>query len=146
LLGKPAPSFDLALYPRYLGSYGTHLSIPDPRGRPLVVNFWASWCAPCAEEAPLLQAAFERYRNRGVLFVGVQTQDRDHYGAGARFIDRFGWTFPVGMDNDSSVAVAYGLFGVPETYFIDRHGIIVYKRTGVLTDRTLAKGMAAILR
>ena len=94
----------------------------------------------------MLEQYFQRYGPKGVLFVGVQTQDRDKYDAGRQFIQRFGYTFPVGMDNDSSIGVEYALFGVPETYFVDRRGVVVYKQVGPVTPAVMDRELAAILK
>jgi len=146
LIGKPAPQFTLPLYERFQPKYGASFSVDAHKGTPMVINFWASWCNPCFDEAPLLERYYRQYRDRGVLFVGVQTQDRGKYDAGRQFIDRFGYTFPVGMDNDSSIGVEYALFGVPETYFVDRSGTVVYKQVGPVTPAVMDKELEAILR
>lgn len=146
LIGKPAPQFTLPLYEPFQQSFGDTFSLDAHKGTPVVINFWASWCDPCWQEAPLLEQYYRRYSPQGVLFLGVQTQDRDKYDAGRQFIQRFGYTFPVGMDNDSSIGVEYALFGVPETYFVDRNGVVVYKQVGPLTPAVLDKELGAILR
>lgn len=146
LIGKPAPQFTLPLYEAFQKSYGDTFSLDAHKGTPMVINFWASWCDPCWQEAPLLEQTYQQYKDRGVLFLGVQTQDRDKYDAGRQFIQRFGYTFPVGMDNDSSVGVEYALFGVPETFFVDRRGVVVYKQVGPVTPEVLTRELAAILR
>jgi len=146
LVGRPAPDFSLPLYQRYQKEYGTTFKLSEHKGTPMVINFWASWCNPCFEEAPLLQAAYTRFHDKGVLFLGVQTQDRGHYDAGRKFISRFGYTFPVGMDNDSAIGVDYALFGVPETFFVDRQGTIVYKQVGPVTQSVMTKEIEAILQ
>lgn len=146
LVGRPAPDFTLPLYQRYQDRYGTSFTLSDHQGTPMVINFWASWCNPCFDEAPLLQAAYDEYRDQGVLFVGVQTQDRGHYDAGRKFLTRFGYTFPVGMDNDSAIGVDYALFGVPETFFVNRQGTVVYKQVGPVTQAVLTKEIGAILK
>ncbi len=146
LVGKPAPDFTLPLYTRFQSRFGSSFSLSAHKGTPLVINFWASWCNPCFEEAPLLESAYRQYRSQGVLFVGVQTQDRGQYDAGRSFISRFGFDFPVGMDNDSSIGVNYALFGVPETFFVDRQGIVVYKQVGPLTQAVLAREIEAIVK
>lgn len=146
LVGKPAPDFSLPLYERFQDEYGGTFRLSDHVGTPMVINFWASWCNPCFEEAPLLQAAFEHYRDKGVLFVGVQTQDRGHYDAGRKFLTRFGFTFPAGMDNDSAIGVDYALFGVPETFFVDRNGVVAYKQVGPVTEGVLDKEIEAIVQ
>jgi len=146
LVGKPAPQFTLPLYQRYQATYGNSFSLDAHKGTPLVINFWASWCGPCFQEAPVLEAAFNKYRAEGVLFVGVQTQDHGQYDAGRKFITRFGYTFPVGLDNDSSIGVNYALFGVPETFFVNRQGIVVYKQVGPVSDTIMAKEIEAIVK
>lgn len=146
LVGKAAPEFALALYERYQPDYGPSLALADLRGTPLVVNFWASWCGPCYEEAPVLQATWERYQDRGVLFVGIQTQDRDNYEQGRAFLSQFGLSFPNGMDNDSRISVDWALYGVPETYFIDADGRVTYKHVGPVNAALMEERLEALLR
>jgi len=146
LVGKPAPDFSLPLYQRFQDAYGDTFKLSEHVGTPMVINFWASWCNPCFQEAPLLQAAYDRYRDKGVLFVGVQTQDRGQYDAGRKFISRFAYTFPVGMDNDSSIGVDYALFGVPETFFVNRQGVVAFKQVGPLTEGVMSREIEAILQ
>lgn len=146
LIGRSAPQFVLPLYQRYQSQYGSTFSLDAHKGTPMVINFWASWCVPCLDEAPLLESYYSQYRSKGVLFVGIQTQDRGKYDAGRQFITRFGYTFPVGMDNDSSIGVEYALFGVPETYFVDRKGIVVYKQVGPVTQQVMDKELGVILQ
>jgi len=146
LLGKASPPFALPLYDRYRAEYGDTFRLADHIGTPMVINFWASWCGPCFEEAPVLESAYQRYRDRGVLFLGVQTQDRDKYDDGRAFIDRFGLSFPNGMDNDSRVGVDYALFGVPETFFVNRDGVVAYKQVGPVTPQLLQDQIEAMLR
>ncbi len=146
LLNKPAPQFSLPLYERYQGAYGDRLALADHIGTPMVINFWASWCTPCFEEAPLLETAYRRWGDQGVLFIGIQTQDRDQYDAGRQFLSRFDLSFPNGMDNDSRIGVEYALFGVPETFFVDRQGAIVYKQVGPVTQAVLEREMGRLLQ
>lgn len=146
LIGKPAPAFELPLYEAYRGEFGETLSLDELRGRPLVVNFWASWCAPCYDEAPVLQAYWQEYRDSGVVFVGVQTQDRGKRAEGRAFIDQFDLTFPNVIDDDSSVSVDWGLFGVPETFFVSRDGVVVDKHIGPVTPAVMERQLAALLR
>jgi cytochrome c biogenesis protein CcmG/thiol:disulfide interchange protein DsbE len=93
------------------------------RGKTVVLNFWASWCVPCRDEAPLLQAAWERWRDRGVIVIGVNTQDFD--GDARRFVDEYGLTYPNVKDGSGSTLGHFGVGGLPETYFVDRQGRIV---------------------
>lgn len=146
LVGKPAPVFDLPLYERYQPEYGASFALADHVGTPMVVNFWASWCLPCYEEAPELQSFWSEYQDKGVLVVGVQTQDKDKRREGRDFIGRFGLTFPNVFDNDSQVSVNWGLYGVPETFFIDAEGNVVGKHVGPVTVEALKTNVEALLR
>jgi cytochrome c biogenesis protein CcmG, thiol:disulfide interchange protein DsbE len=113
-----APAFTL----ERLDREGT-LSLSDLAGKPLVVNFWASWCIPCRDEAPRLQETYERYRGRGLVVLGVDFQD--FRGDAKRFIKRFGVTYPNVYDGKGSLVGKWGLRGVPETFFVDRGGNVV---------------------
>ena len=93
------------------------LSSDDLRGAPVVLNFFASWCVPCREEAPLLQDAWEDYRDEGLQMVGVSI--RDSKPDARAFVEKFGITYPVVHDPQETLARRLGLFGLPETYFID---------------------------
>ncbi len=146
LIGRPAPSFDIPLYERYQGQYGDVLSLSEYLGeRPLVVNFWASWCAPCYVEAPVLQSYWQEYQDTDVLFVGVQTQDKGQYEEGRAFMDQFGLGFPNGIDDDSRMSIGWGLLGVPETFFIDRDGVVREKHIGPVTPEVMERQLAALL-
>lgn len=138
LIGKPAPHFNLPLL-----SGGTFDSREGSR-KVLVVNFWASWCYPaCYEEAPELQRFWERYRERGVVVVGINVQDRE---ASAReFLRRFDQTFPNVVDRTGRVSIDFGLYGVPETFIVDRTGRIVYKHVGAVTERLLVERVEPLL-
>ncbi|MGH7361005.1 MAG: TlpA family protein disulfide reductase [Candidatus Methylomirabilales bacterium] len=138
LIYRPAPDFTLALLD------GGRLSLRELRGKVVVVNFWASWCYPaCWNEAPRLQAAWERYRERGLVLVGVVYQDREQ---GAReFIRKHGKTYPNGMDPKSRIAIDYGVYGVPETFFIDREGKIAHKHVGEIAMETLTSEIEKLL-
>ena len=115
-----APDFSLGLFD---GSTFT-LSDALKSGKPVVVNFWASWCGPCADEAPLLQDAARRNSDR-VTFVGVDVQDQD-VDAQA-FMRKYGITYPNGSGNTGPISIQYGMRGVPETYFIAPDGRLVRK-------------------
>lgn len=110
--GAPAPDFQLSL----LG--GGILSSQELKGSPLVINFWASWCVPCREEAPTLEATFRRYQARGVRFLGVDYEDAP--GDAQSFVKQYGITYPSIRDTQGSLATTFGVRGVPETFFIDR--------------------------
>ncbi len=122
-----APPFVLSR----LDAEGT-LDLASLRGKTVVVNFWASWCIPCRDEAQALEATWQRYRDRGVVVVGVDVQDLTHEAL--RFLRETKTTYPQVRDKDNTVYRAYGLTGVPETFFVDRAGRIVRKFPGAVTD------------
>ena len=127
LLGRPAPGFALAAFE------GAPLSLEAYRGKVVVVNFWASWCYPaCYEEAPVLERNWRAYRDRGVVVVGVDIQDKRE--AAEKFVRDLGLTFPNAQDLKGTVSVDYGVYGVPETFFVDRQGRIRVKHVGAVTD------------
>ncbi len=102
------------------------LGIADLRGKPVVVNFWASWCVPCRDEAPVLQKTYERYRDRGLVVLGVDVNDFRQDAR--RFMRRYGLTYPVVYDGKGSTVGKWGVRGFPETFFVDRTGKLVGER------------------
>ena len=144
LVGKPAPDFELPLLPPYREGWGERFRLSEHRGKPVVLNFWASWCYPaCYEEAPVLEAGWRKYRDR-VLFFGVNTQDKE--AAALEFVRRFRLTFPQGYDPRGKVGIDYGMYGVPETYFIDAEGRVRYRHAGAIEAPDLEKRIAEVLR
>jgi cytochrome c biogenesis protein CcmG/thiol:disulfide interchange protein DsbE len=124
------PAAPLLVLPR-LDAEGS-LDLEALRGRVVVLNFWSSWCIPCRDEAPALEATWQRYRERGVMVLGVNVQDLTP--AALRFLHETRTTYPTVRDKDNTVYRAYGLTGVPETFFVDRSGRIVRKFPGAVTD------------
>ena len=122
----PAPAFSL---PRFDG--GT-LALTSLRGQYVLVNFWASWCIPCRDEAPLLERASREYRDRGLVVVGVNIQDLEPEAR--KFIAQFKISYPNVRDRDGRVSRAYGTTGVPESFFIDREGRVVRKFPGAAVE------------
>lgn len=109
------------------------------QGRPVVVNVWASWCAPCRVEAPLLQRAAERYGTE-VIFVGVDS--RDDRDAGAAFMRRYGMTYPNVFDDTGAIRQALGLRGFPTTYIFGRDGRLRSTVVGGISEQVLAARLA----
>lgn len=130
-VGTQAPTFSLH---RLVGT-GT-VSLASLRGRPVVLNFWASWCIPCKTEAPALERAWARYRARGVVFLGVDYHDLA--SDARRFVAAHGLTFPTLQDGSGDVTGSYGISQVPETYIVDRAGRIVAHLAGPITDPSFA--------
>lgn len=137
--GGPAPQFALP----GLGDASATLSLTQLRGRPVLVNFWASWCVDCRKEAPLLEAAYRHVGGR-VAFVGVDTNDTR--SAALSFLHQFGVTYSSVYDPDGTAATAYGLFGLPTTVFVSPEGRILERNVGALTSGSLARGVALLLR
>lgn len=128
--GRPAPAFVL---PAVEG--GGAIELQAFRGKVVVLNFWASWCAPCRREAPHLQSAWTAYRDRGVQFLGVDILD-DRAAARA-FVSEFGITYPSAFDPEGSLADDYELLGLPTTVVIDPEGRMAYRFTGHLDGAVL---------
>ena len=138
LVGKPASSFKLTAFD------GRPVALESLRGQVVIVNFWASWCYPaCYEEAPSLERAWKTYKDRGLMVVGVNYQDKDE--PAKRFLTQFGHTFPNAPDPGSRVSVDYGVYGVPETYFIDKKGRVRFKQVGPVSDETLKSQIERLL-
>ena len=115
-----APDFSLGLFD------GSTFTLSDAlnTGKPIVVNFWASWCGPCADEAPVIQDAFRRTGDK-FIFVGIDVQDTD--ADAQAFMRKYGLTYLNGSGNAGPISVQYGMRGVPETYFIAPDGRLIRK-------------------
>jgi cytochrome c biogenesis protein CcmG, thiol:disulfide interchange protein DsbE len=138
LVGRPAPEFALQTMD---GSQAVRLV--DLRGQVVVVNFWASWCLPCRAEHAALLAAWQRYRDSGVVFVGIPFQDRS--SAVRAYVEELGGDWPELADPASGTAIAYGVYGAPETFVIGPDGNVAYRRVGAIGYEELTEQIGRFL-
>lgn len=122
LIAKPATPFTIALFD------GGKLTLNDLRGKAVFLNFWASWCLPCRDEARDLEAAWQKVKDRNMVFLGVALQDTEKDSRD--FLKEFAITYPNGKDETGKISIDYGTWGVPESFFIDPQGRITYKHVG----------------
>ncbi len=141
LIGKPAPATDFPALDGQAGVPG--FSAADlAKGRVTVVNFWASWCAPCVEEHPLL---VELAKEPGVTLYGVNYKDEAENAR--RFLGRYGNPFgALGVDQKGRGAIEWGVYGMPETFVVDGQGRIAYKHVGPLTSQSVAERVLPAVR
>lgn len=127
LVGQPAPDFALTAVD------GSTVKLSEHRGKPVVINFWSTWCVPCKQEHPLLLQAPSLYPD--VTFLGVVFSDQEPKVRA--YLRREGQAFPQLLDPSGRVAMDYGVAGVPETYFIDTRGTVFHKHNGALYPKIL---------
>jgi cytochrome c biogenesis protein CcmG, thiol:disulfide interchange protein DsbE len=125
-LNSPAPEFTLTTF-----DHQTY-RLADLRGKVVVINFWASWCQPCKDEAPELENTWRHYQDRNVLFLGIGYVDTETEALG--YIKQFNISYPNGADLGTRISQAYRIRGVPETYFIDTAGRLVFSKIGPTTQ------------
>ena len=125
---------------------GNPVKLSDMRGKPVIVNFWASWCGPCKQEMPDFQAAYETYGDQ-ILFMMVNlTGGKNETKESAQaHISSNGFTFPVYFDLDKSAAVAYNTVTIPATYFYNAEGYLMANATGIISAATLQQGIDMII-
>lgn len=126
---RPAPDFTLQLLD------GGAITLADLKGKVVMIDFWASWCPPCREEAPSLAQVYREYQDRGVEFVGISIWDRP--SDAQDFVRRFMITYPSGVDADGTILVDYAVRGIPEKFFLDPQGQVVRKFIGPATVKSL---------
>ena len=119
------------------------ISLASLRGRAVVLNFWASWCKPCEEESPLLEAAWRRYRDEGLVVLGIDAHDFE--SEAKAFVERHGLTYPIAHDGPGRTLGRFGVVGFPETLFLDRAGRIVAWVRGPVSEAELERNVALAL-
>ncbi len=135
--GGQAPDFALRDMDREI------VRLSDFRGKPIVLNFFASWCVPCLVEMPLIQDAHLRAEEAGYVVLGIAVQDSR--GALRSLSESMGLTFPMVLDGDNSVGIAYHVVGPPATFFIDENGKIISVVAGTIEEETLEQELAKLL-
>lgn len=141
LVGQRAPVFTLAALD---AKGGQKISLTDFKGKLVVLNMWSSTCAPCVDEAPVLETQWQQMKARGVVFLGVDMEDTQ--SDGLNFLQKYAVTYPNVIDTSGSTAVSYGVTGTPETIFINRQGVVVNAARGELTAQTLQSDLQSLLR
>ena len=131
LVGKTAAGFESP--PLVIN--GQKVSLASFKGKPVILNFWASWCTSCREESEMLETFWQIWKDKGIQVIGIAVQDTPE--AAREFAQKAGKTFVLGIDESGKVGIDYGVYGVPETFFIDASGIIRYKEAGPLTKDIL---------
>jgi cytochrome c biogenesis protein CcmG/thiol:disulfide interchange protein DsbE len=136
-IGTQAPAFAVA------DLDGNPLRLADLRGRPVIVNFWASWCGPCVDEFPVLEEAARDHAADGLAIVGIVF--RDNSEAARSFMSRMQATWPAAMDPGEDIAERYGIFGPPETFFIDADGMVVARQIGPLSSSDMERHLSGLV-
>ncbi len=133
-----APTFTLPLF-----SGGTFL-LAEQRGKVVVINFWASWCQPCRLEAPVLERVWRKYKDRGIVFVGVDYVDTE--SEARAYTKEFDITYPNGPDIGTQITAKYRIQGVPETYFVGKDGQLYGNHIGPIDEPTLTAKIEDLLK
>ena len=134
----PAPDFTLTLFD------GGEFTLSDYRGEVVVINFWASWCDPCRDEAPFLERAWLKRKDQGVKFIGIGYLDSDKEALA--YLAEFNVTYPNGPDLASKIAPKYRIRGVPETFIVDPEGNIAFFKPGPMSEEELLRELAKLGR
>ncbi len=121
---------------------GSDFRLSDYRGKPVFINFWASWCIPCAEEMPAIEKMYKEYSKKGVIFIGIAIEDTETKAK--LFVDKFKLSFPIGLD-PGEIHKSYPLYGVPTTVFVDKQGKINYLHMGGVTENLIRHELDKII-
>jgi peroxiredoxin len=139
-IGEVAPDFTLPS----LG--GRTIALSEQRGQVVIVNFWASWCGPCASETPRLVAWYNQHRPRGLVILGVDSLYLDSHPSVAAFATENKVSYPILLDGEGNVSKQWRAQQLPRTYIVDRQGIVRFMRIGELTESDFEKEVAPLLQ
>ena len=139
LQGHPAPDFTLATLTTLSTHRASTIDLASFKGKPVVLNFWASSCGPCHEEAPMLQTTWHRVQSKGIVFIGIDFQDAR--SDGLSFLQKYAITYPNVLDSGGSTAIHYGVIYTPTTFFINRQGVIVRSIPREMTAQELQSSL-----
>ncbi len=134
-VGQNAPNFNVEFFDGYEWETRSVSSLEEMRGHPVVLNFWASWCVECRYETDVLEQAWLKYRDQGVVFVGVAYADVEPKSIA--YMKEFNVTFPHAPDLGTDISQDYEITGVPETFFIDKDGLIRHVQIGAVNQQML---------
>jgi cytochrome c biogenesis protein CcmG/thiol:disulfide interchange protein DsbE len=118
------------------------VALEDLKGSPVIINFWASWCSSCAEEANIFESFWKKHSSEGVKVLGIAVHDKAEDAMS--FARSLGKTYAIGLDEEGHAALNYGVTGVPETVFINAEGLVVHKEVGPMTTALLDKYLAEL--
>ena len=138
LPGKEAPQFELAQLEN-----PDSIALGSLRGSVVVVNFWASWCIPCRDEHPVLLEASRKYQPKGVKFIGIAYNDKPEDSK--RWLEELGKDYPSLLDPGARTAIDYGVTGVPETFILNKQGVVAFKKFGPLTTTEITHKLDSLL-
>ena len=133
LVGKPAPDFSLEVV--HNGEPGAKMQLSSLKGHPVVLDFWATWCGPCQVEAPILSRVAERYKDRGLVVVGVNTSDKP--GLASVFATKKQLRYPIVFDNDGEAGHAYAVESLPTLVIVGKDGTVRAVRSGIVDENAL---------
>jgi len=135
-----APDFTLKVYPGYDGGLGkTEIRLAELRGKVVFINFWASWCVPCREEQPTLEKVWQQYRDKGVIFIGVDYVDTEPDAL--KYLAEFKVSYPNGPDLGTKISPKYHIQGVPESFLVDYQGKIVLFKIAPISEAELTAAL-----
>ncbi|PCI28518.1 MAG: hypothetical protein COB67_06230 [SAR324 cluster bacterium] len=139
LIDKKASAFTVTTFD------GKTISLEEFKGKPVILNFWASWCVACRKEAHIIEAAHQKYTPQGAVFIGIAINDTREDSL--KFIRRYGKSYKLAPDDKvGNISLNYGITAVPETFFIDKEGIIRYKTLGAVTADSMEEFLENQLR